>query len=257
VFAALVSGLGAFGLVFGSFLNVVIYRVPRGESIVAPRSRCPKCGTTLGALDNIPVVSYVVLGGRCRTCRAPISAQYPIVELSTAGLFAGTAARFGYSWPLPAYVVLAAGLLVLAAIDLEQGKLPKQIVYLVTILVLALLGLASGETGDWRRLVVAACAGAAWFGLFFAINAVNPRWLGFGDVRLALCLGLSLGWLGVGYVFVGFLLASLVGTVVGIGLIVAKGADLKTQVPFGPFLAIGTEMAVFAGSLILRPFHVG
>jgi leader peptidase (prepilin peptidase)/N-methyltransferase len=257
VFVALVVGLGLFGLIFGSFLNVVIYRVPRGESIVAPRSRCPSCGTTLGALDNIPVVSYVVLRGRCRTCQAPISAQYPIVELSTAALFAGTAARFGSSWALPAYVVLAAGLLVLAAIDLEQGKLPKQIVYLVTALVGALLLLASGETGDWRRLVIAACAGAAWFGLFFAINAVNPRWLGFGDVRLAFCLGLSLGWLGVGYVFVGFLLASLVGTVIGIGLIVMKGAGLTTQVPFGPFLAIGTEMAVFAGSLILRPFHVG
>jgi leader peptidase (prepilin peptidase)/N-methyltransferase len=257
VFVALVVGLGLFGLIFGSFLNVVIYRVPRGESIVAPRSRCPSCGTTLGALDNIPVVSYVVLRGRCRTCQAPISAQYPIVELSTAALFGGTAARFGSSWALPAYVVLAAGLLVLAAIDLEQGKLPKQIVYLVTALVGALLLLASGETGDWRRLVIAACAGAAWFGLFFAINAVNPRWLGFGDVRLAFCLGLSLGWLGVGYVFVGFLLASLVGTVIGIGLIVMKGAGLTTQVPFGPFLAIGTEMAVFAGSLILRPFHVG
>ena len=257
MFVALVVGLGLFGLIFGSFLNVVIYRVPRGESIVAPRSRCPSCGTTLGALDNIPVVSYVVLRGRCRTCQAPISAQYPIVELSTAALFAGTAARFGSSWALPAYVVLAAGLLVLAAIDFEQRKLPKQIVYLVTALVGALLLLASGETGDWRRLVIAACAGAAWFGLFFAINAVNPRWLGFGDVRLAFCLGLSLGWLGVGYVFVGFLLASLVGTVVGIGLIVMKGAGLTTQVPFGPFLAIGTEMAVFAGSLILRPFHVG
>jgi leader peptidase (prepilin peptidase)/N-methyltransferase len=257
VFVALVVGLGLFGLVFGSFLNVVIYRVPRGESIVAPRSRCPNCGTMLGALDNIPVVSYVVLRGRCRTCRAPISAQYPIVELSTAGLFAGTAARFGSSWPLPAYVVLAAGLLVLAAIDLEQRKLPKQIVYLVTILVGGLLALASGETGDWRRLVIAACAGTAWFGLFFAINAVNPRWLGFGDVRLVFCLGLSLGWLGVGYVFVGFLLASLVGSVVGIGLIVMKGADLTTQVPFGPFLAIGTELAVFAGAGILRPFHVG
>ena len=257
MFVALVVGLGLFGLIFGSFLNVVIYRVPRGESIVAPRSRCPSCGTTLGALDNIPVVSYVVLRGRCRTCQAPISAQYPIVELSTAALFAGTAARFGSSWALPAYVVLAAGLLVLAAIDFEQRKLPKQIVYLVTILVGALLLLASGETGDWRRLVIAACAGAAWFGLFFAINAVNPRWLGFGDVRLAFCLGLSLGWLGVGYVFVGFLLASLVGTVIGIGLIVMKGAGLTTQVPFGPFLAIGTEMAVFAGSLILRPFHVG
>ena len=257
MFVALVVGLGLFGLVFGSFLNVVIYRVPRGESIVAPRSRCPSCGTTLGALDNIPVVSYVVLRGRCRTCRAPISAQYPIVELSTAGLFAGTAARFGSAWPLPAYVVLAAGLLVLAAIDLEQRKLPKQIVYLVTILVGGLLALASGETGDWRRLVIAACAGTAWFGLFFAINAVNPRWLGFGDVRLVFCLGLSLGWLGVGYVFVGFLLASLVGSVVGIGLIVMKGADLTTQVPFGPFLAIGTEIAVFAGAGILRPFHVG
>ena len=257
MFVALVVGLGLFGLIFGSFLNVVIYRVPRGESIVAPRSRCPSCGTTLGALDNIPVVSYVVLRGRCRTCQAPISAQYPIVELSTAALFAGTAARFGSSWALPAYVVLAAGLLVLAAIDFEQRKLPKQIVYLVTALVGALLLLASGETGDWRRLVIAACAGAAWFGLFFAINAVNPRWLGFGDVRLAFCLGLSLGWLGVGYVFVGFLLASLVGTVIGIGLIVMKGAGLTTQVPFGPFLAIGTEMAVFAGSLILRPFHVG
>ena len=257
MFVALVVGLGLFGLFFGSFLNVVIYRVPRGESIVAPRSHCPTCGTVLGALDNIPVVSYVVLRGRCRTCRAPISAQYPIVELSTAGLFAGTAARFGSSWLLPAYVVLAAGLLVLAAIDLEQRKLPKQIVYLVTILVGALLALASGETGDWRRLVVAACAGAAWFGLFFAINAVNPRWLGFGDVRLVFCLGLSLGWLGVGYVIVGFLLASLVGSVVGIGLIVMKGANLAIQVPFGPFLAIGTEVAVFAGAGILRPFHVG
>jgi len=257
VLAALVVGLGLFGLVFGSFLNVVIYRVPRGESIVAPRSRCPGCGTTLRALDNIPVLSYAVLRGRCRTCRAPISVQYPLVELATAGLFAGTAARFGSTWPLPAYVVLAAGLTVLAVIDLEQRKLPKAIVYLVTVAVGALLVLASGEIGDWHRLLVAACSGAVWFGLFFAIHAMNPRWRGFGDVRLAFLLGLSLGWLGVGYVFLGFFLASFIGAAVGIGLIAANRASLTSRVPFGPFLALGTMIAVFAGSPILRPFHVG
>jgi leader peptidase (prepilin peptidase)/N-methyltransferase len=255
VFAALVAGLGLFGLVFGSFLNVVIYRVPRGESIAAPRSRCPRCGTTLEAFDNIPVVSYVVLRGRCRSCKAPISVQYPIVELSTAGLFAGTAARFGYAWPLPAYLALAAGLLVLAAIDLEKNILPKRIVYFVTVVVGALIVLASAETGDWRRLVTAACSAAVWFGLFFAINAVNPRLLGFGDVRLACVLGLALGWLSIGYVILGFFLAGLTGSAVGIGLIAAKRASLATRVSFGPFLTLGTEIAIFAGSPLLHPFH--
>jgi leader peptidase (prepilin peptidase)/N-methyltransferase len=255
MFAILVVGLGLFGLAIGSFLNVVIYRVPRGESIVAPRSRCPSCGTALKATDNIPVVSYVVLRGRCRSCRAPISLQYPVVELLTAGLFAGTAARFGFAWSLPAYLVLAAGLVALAAIDLEKNVLPKRIVYFVTAAVGAFLVLASAETGDWRRLVIAACSAAAWTGLFLAINAVSPRWLGFGDVRFVGVLGLSLGWLGVGYVLLGFYLAALIGGAVGIGLIVAKRGGLATRVPFGPFLALGAEIAIFAGSSLLRLFH--
>ncbi len=256
MFAALVAGLGLFGLVIGSFLNVVIYRVPRGESIVAPRSRCPACGATLAWFDNVPVVSYLALRGRCRSCRAPISAQYPIVETLTAGLFAGTAARFGVVWPLPAYVVLAAGLIVLAAIDLELQVLPKRIVYVVTVAVGVLVLVASVETGDSHRLVVAACSAAAWFGLFFAINAASPRLLGFGDVRLAPVLGLALGWLGVGYVLAGFFLACFFGAAVGIGLIAAGRARLATRVSFGPFLALGTEIAVLAGSGLLRPFHV-
>ena len=256
MFAALVAGLGLLGLVFGSFLNVVIYRVPRGESIVVPRSRCPACGATLASFDNIPVVSYLVLQGRCRSCRAPISAQYPIVEILTASLFAGTAARFGFAWPLPAYVVLAAGLIVLAAIDLERQVLPKRIVYVVTVAVGVLILVASAETGDWHRLVVAACSAAGWFVVFFGINATSPRLLGFGDVRLAPVLGLALGWMGVGYVLAGFFLACLFGAAVGIGLIAAGRARLATRVSFGPFLALGTEIAVLAGSGLLRPFHV-
>ncbi len=252
---ALAVGLGLFGLIVGSFLNVVIYRVPRDESIVAPRSHCPACGMTIRAFDNIPVVSYLVLRGRCRSCKASISVRYPIVELLTAGLFAGTAAHFGFAWSLPAYVVLAAGLLTLASIDLAENILPKRIVYFVTVIVGVLLVLASAETGDWHRLVIGVCSAAAWFGLFFAINAVGPRWLGFGDVRLVGVLGLSLGWLGVGYVLLGLYFAALIGAAVGIGLIVAKRGGLATPVPFGPFLALGAEIAIFAGSSLLRPFH--
>jgi len=255
VFAALVGGLGFLGLVVGSFLNVVIYRVPRAESIVAPRSRCPRCGVTLTALDNVPVVSYIVLKGHCRTCRAPISVQYPIIEVLTAGLFAATAARFGFAWALPAFVVFGAGLIALATIDLERQVLPKQIVYVASASVGALLVVAAAETGDWRRLLSAVACAAVWFGLFFAVNAASPRWLGFGDVRLAFLLGLALGWLGVGYVLIGLFLASFIGAAVGIGLIAAGRASLTTRISFGPFLALGAEIAIFAGSSLLRPFH--
>ncbi len=255
MFAALVAGLGLFGLVIGSFLNVVIYRVPRGESIVAPRSRCPACGTTLRAIDNIPVASYVVLRGRCRSCKAPISAQYPIVELLTAGLFAATAAHFGFTWSLPAFVILGAGLVALATIDLERQVLPRQIVYVVSVLVAALLVVAAAVNGDWRRLLIALACAAVWFGVFFAIHAASPGSLGFGDVRLVFVLGLALGWLGIGYVLVGLFVASFIGGVVGVALMGAKRANLGTRLSFGPFLALGAEIVVFAGSALLSPFH--
>ena len=251
----LLIGLCAvLGLVVGSFLNVVIYRVPRNESIVTPRSSCPTCGAQLRERDNIPVVSWVLLHGRCRDCRAPISMRYPLVELCCAALFAGTAARFGRQWDLPAFLALFAGLLALSYIDVERMILPKKIVYPLTVLVAALLLLAAAMTGKWHGLLIGVICGAVWFAVFLAMNFASPRILGFGDVRLSFVLGLSLGWLGAGYVLLGFFAANLIGAVVGVVLIATKHLDRQTQVPYGVFLAAGCAVAVFAGPEILRPF---
>ena len=250
----LAVGCGVLGLAVGSFLNVVVYRVPRRESVVSPRSACPTCGTPIAAIDNVPVASYVLLGGRCRSCRSPISIRYPLVEAATAALFAGAALRFGLDWALPAYLVLLAGLLALACTDLDQLVLPKRIVYPVLGLVGALLLLAAGVTGHWHDLFVAACCAAGWFAAFFALNAASPRALGFGDVRLAPLLGLGLGWLGVRFVLLGFFAANLLGAVVGIGLIASKRIRRDSPIPYGVFLALGTGLAVFAGPELLRPF---
>jgi leader peptidase (prepilin peptidase)/N-methyltransferase len=250
----LIGFCGLLGLVVGSFLNVVIYRVPRDESIVTPRSSCPACGASIRERDNIPVVSWLVLHGRCRDCRAPISARYPLVELACAGLFAGTAARFGRAWDLPAYLVLFAGLLALSCIDVERLILPKKIVYPLTILVAALLILAAAETGRWHDYVIGIVSAVGWFVVFFGMNLASPRLLGFGDVRLSLVLGLSLGWLGVGYVLLGFFAANLIGAVVGITLIVTKQLERQSRIPYGVFLASGCAVAVFAGPQLLRPF---
>ena len=251
----LLIGLCAvLGLAVGSFLNVVIYRVPRDESIVSPRSSCPTCGAQIREKDNIPVVSWLVLHGRCRDCQAPISTRYPLVELGCCALFAGTAARFGRQWDLPAYLVLFAGLLALSCIDVERMILPKKIVYPLTVLVAALLLLAAAATGRWHDLVIGVICGAGWFAVFFAMNLASPRILGFGDVRLSFVLGLSLGWLGVGYVLLGFFAANLIGAVIGIVLIATKHMDRQSQIPYGVFLAAGCAVAVFAGPEILRPF---
>jgi leader peptidase (prepilin peptidase) / N-methyltransferase len=251
----LLIGLCAvLGLAVGSFLNVVIYRVPRDESIVTPRSSCPTCGAQIREKDNIPVVSWLLLRGRCRDCQATISMRYPLVEVGCGALFAGTAARFGHQWDLPAYLALFAGLLALSCIDVERMILPKKIVYPLTVLVAALLLLAAAETGKWHDFVIGVICAAAWFVVFFAMNFASPRILGFGDVRLSLVLGLSLGWLGVDYVLLGFFAANLIGAVVGIVLIATKHMDRQTQIPYGVFLAAGCAVAVFAGPEILRPF---
>jgi leader peptidase (prepilin peptidase) / N-methyltransferase len=251
----LLIGLCAvLGLAIGSFLNVLIYRVPRKESIVSPRSACPSCGAPIRERDNIPVVSWLLLRGRCRDCHAPISAQYPLVELSCAVLFAGSAARFGYQWDLPAYLVLFAGLLTLSCIDIERMLLPKRIVYPLTALVAALLLLAAAATGNWHHYLIGIACAMGWFIVFFALNLASPRLLGFGDVRLSLVLGLALGWLGVGYVLLGFFAANVIGAVVGIALIASKRLSREDHIPYGVFLALGCAVAVFAGPELLRPF---
>jgi leader peptidase (prepilin peptidase)/N-methyltransferase len=244
------------GLAIGSFLNVVIYRVPRKMSVVRPRSGCPSCDAPIAGRDNIPVLSWLLLRGHCRGCHAPISPRYPLVELATAALFAGAALRFGYSWSLAPVLVLFAGLLALACTDLDQLLLPIRIVYPLLASVGGLLLLAAFASGQWHRLVIALiCAGAS-FGFFFAINFINPRWLAFGDVRLSLVIGLGLGWLGAGYVLLGFFLANLAGAVIGIGLIAAKRMDRKSRIPFGVFLALGAATSVFVGAPVLQWYGV-
>jgi leader peptidase (prepilin peptidase)/N-methyltransferase len=255
VLALLIVGCGLFGLAIGSFLNVVIYRVPRQLSIVSPRSACPTCSTPILERDNIPVLSWLLLRGRCRTCHSPISARYPLVELACAGLFAGAAARTGFNWDLPAFLVLLASLLALACIDLELLLLPKSIIYPTLVAETGLLLLAAAVTGEWHRLLVAAICAASWFVLFFALNFASPRYLGFGDVRLAPLLGLGLGWLGWRYVVLGFFLANLVGALIGIFLIATKRMNRDQPIPYGVFLAMGAAIAIYAGPALLSPFQ--
>jgi leader peptidase (prepilin peptidase)/N-methyltransferase len=240
------------GLIVGSFLNVVVYRVPLHESIVTPRSRCPGCAMPIAPRDNIPVLSWLILRGRCRHCGEPISPRYPLMELATCVTFAAIAARFGFDVVLPAYLVLGGGLLTLAAIDLEHRTLPNRILYPVAGTVLALLTVAAAVDGRWGSLLRAGAGAGLAFVSLFLIWFVYPKGMGFGDVRLAGLIGLGIGWLGLRQVAVGLFLGFLIGAVVGIGLVVAAGKSRKTRIPFGPFMALGALIAVLWGQDLVR-----
>ncbi len=253
---AILIGLCALlGLVIGSFLNVVIYRVPLHKSIVSPRSSCPTCSAPILERDNIPVLSWLILKGKCRSCNASISARYPIVELTCAALFAGAAARFGFDWYLPVTLVLFATLLALSCIDLDHLLLPKVIIYPALMTVLALLVLDASITDSWHRLLIAGICSAVWFVVFFIINAAGPRLLGFGDVRLSLLLGLGLGWLGIRYVILGFFASNVLGAIIGLFLIATNKRTRDQPLPYGVYLALGTALALYAGPEILVPFQ--
>jgi leader peptidase (prepilin peptidase)/N-methyltransferase len=175
-----------------------------------------------------------------------------LVELLTAALFAGVGARFGADWALPAYLVFVAGMIALAFTDLDHYLLPKRIVYPVLFAEAGLLTLAAVATGRWHHFFVAIISAAASFAVFFVINLINPRWLAFGDVRLSPLIGLALGWLGGGYVPLGFLAANLLGAIIGVALIATKRIGRKTPIPYGVFLAVGAFVAIYAGSPILQ-----
>lgn len=251
----LIVSCAILGLAIGSFLNVLIYRVPRNESVVSPRSRCPSCGTLIKGYDNIPVISWLLLRGRCRTCRTLISPRYLFVELGCGALFAGLAARLGYNYDLPAFLVLFAGLFALSCIDVEHLTLPKKIVYPTLALESLLLLGAAVRTNDWDKLQVAVICSLAWFLLFFLMNFASPKILGFGDVRLALLLGLGLGWFGWWYAVLGFFAANLIGAIVGVTLIGMKKISRSQPIPYGVFLAVGAALAVFAGPEIISSLN--
>jgi leader peptidase (prepilin peptidase)/N-methyltransferase len=238
---------GVFGLLIGSFLNVVIWRVPRGESIVSPPSHCPNCEMHITPRDNIPVFSWLVLRGRCRGCATKISARYPLVELLTCALFLLMAAYFGPAAELPAYLYLMAVGVALALIDLDVQRLPDALTLPSYAVGGVLLGVASVAHHDGWSMARAAIGMAALFGFYFTVAVIAPRGMGFGDVKLSGVLGLYLGWLGWGQLVVGAFAAFAVGALVGIGLILFAGGGRKTKVPFGPFMLVGAVVGILAG----------
>jgi leader peptidase (prepilin peptidase) / N-methyltransferase len=249
-FAATLAAVG--GLAFGSFMGVVIHRVPNKESIVAPRSRCPNCGHQLSVADNIPVLSWLMLRGRCRYCHQSISPRYIAGEILIAATWTLAVIRLGVSWDLLAFLPFLWVLVALSLIDLETKLLPNRIVYpsVVAGVVLLAVAAALGPRGmdDWIRGLAGMSAGA---GAFFVVALISPAGMGMGDVKLAGLIGLYLGYLSWGRVVLGFFLAFLLGAVSGIALMIAGKAGRKTQVPFGPFMALGAIIATLYGRPLL------
>jgi len=240
------------GLAVGSFLTTVIARVPRKVPVLRPGPQCSTCGARIRPSDDLPLASWLRLRGKCRDCQAPIPLRYPLVEIGCAALFAAAAVRFGASWALPAYLVLFAALLAISVIDLEHYIVPDRITAPLTIVSVPLLGLASLGEGDRGAFLRSLAGGVALFAFFFLLNLVYSKGMGMGDVKLSFSLGLYLGWLGWGEVFLGGFLSFVLGAVVGLGLMALRLRSSKDAVPFGPFLAAGTIIAVLWGEPIIR-----
>ena len=240
--------IAILGLAVGSFLNVIIYRVPRQESIVSPGSHCPSCNHPIKNRHNVPVVSWLVLRGRCHSCRAPISLRYPLVEAGTALLFASVTVRFGISPELPAYLYLAGIGIALALIDFDVRRLPDTIVLPSYVVSLLLLLPAGAEAAD-NAVPLRALAGMlALLVLFFALAAAYPNGLTFGDVKLAGLVGLYLGWLSWSAVFLTAVGSLLIAAVVGIGVVVARNASRYIAIPLAPCLLSAGVLSVFLAS---------
>ena len=248
--------VGLAGLFFGSFFNVCIWRIPRHKSIVNPPSHCPKCRTPIRFYDNIPVLSYLVLRGRCRKCRQPIAVRYPVVELLTALLFLALAIRFGMTWQFLRGVLLVSLLIIIAFIDLDTRKIPDALslpgiaagllssLLIPGRLVPALRGLASSAAGAAAGALVIYVVRWLWRTIF------RKEGMGAGDVTLAALIG---SFLGGQRMLLTILLGALAGVVVGgIAALVARRKVFGRQIPFGPYFAIGALVALFAGDAILR-----
>jgi leader peptidase (prepilin peptidase)/N-methyltransferase len=239
-----VTFAGVLGAVVGSFLNVVAYRLPRRESLVRPPSHCHACGTQIKPYDNIPVLSWLLLRGHCRSCGAPISARYPVVEALTAGLCVGAVLAHHSAAGIALGITLILLVVPAALIDLEHRIIPNRLTGLGAVLALV-IGLALDPGGEPERLIAGAAAG----GFLLIAALAYPGGMGMGDVKLAAVMGLFLGPAVAAAVLTGLITGVLVGAVI----IARRGArdGRKTAIPFGPFLALGALVAVFAGQPIV------
>jgi leader peptidase (prepilin peptidase)/N-methyltransferase len=262
--ALLVALVGITGLAIGSFLNVVVYRVPAGMSVVHPRSACPNCGHEITARDNVPVLSWLLLRGKCRDCAEPISKRYPLVELAGAaafvivGIWAAPAIAAAPNALLAiaavlrllAFLYLAAISVALSIIDIEKHRLPKAIVLPGYAVGAVLLGTAAVLEGDWVGLGRMAAGSGILFGFYFLLAFISPRGMGMGDVKLAGVLGLFLGSLGWGQLAVGAGAAFVLGGLFSIILLITRRVGRKGGIPFGPWMLLGAWVGVFAGTAI-------
>jgi leader peptidase (prepilin peptidase) / N-methyltransferase len=238
------------GLCLGSFLNVVAHRLPAGASLVSPPSACPGCGAHIRPYDNVPVVSWLVLGGHCRACDTSISPRYPLTEAMTGALFAAVVIARGASHAVWLDLIFVAALVAITRIDLEHQIIPNRIVAPLALAAIALIAVF-----EPHQLVGHLIAGAAAGGFLFAAVMAYPAGMGMGDVKLAAVMGLVLGRAVAPAMFI----ALIAGTVVGIAVIAHKGVrdGRKTKVPFGPFLAFGSIVALFAGDALVNVYLHG
>lgn len=251
---ALVGFCFVLGLVFASFGNVVIHRVPLGESVVRPPSACPTCGVQVAPFDNIPLLSWLLLRGRCRSCQTPISVQYPLVELTGGLLFAAVGARIGLQWSLPGFLVFTWLLLVIAVIDARTRRIPNALTYPLTPVLVVLLVLAALLEGDPAAALRVVLGGLAAFCALLALALISPRGMGMGDVKLAASIGAALGYLGWGHVLLGLFVGFLYGGLTAIVLLLARRRTRRDLLPFGPYLAAGALTAVLFGGAIIEAY---
>ena len=246
-----VLACAVMGLVVGSFLTVVVDRVPRDASIVSPPSACGECGHRLTAADLVPVISWLALRGRCRHCGHAIGIEPLVVELATAGIFVLFGLKFGADPVLVAYCILGAALVALVWIDLHEFRLPREITYTAMVLGGIALTIAALLDDEPERIWKAALGAAVALAIMGLIYVGSRGQMGEGDVRLSPLLGMYLGYLHLGTVPIGLFLGFLIGAVVGVAAMAFGSAGRKTALPFGPFLAAGTVLAIFVGPALV------